>query len=65
MNKNNRKKILNELTKQAELQKLAVDKLVDDVNDANTSDSKEYADKIFDMLLDNMDLDWLDDVIKE
>jgi uncharacterized Fe-S cluster-containing MiaB family protein len=64
VNKNNRKKILNELTKQAELQKFAVDKLVDDINDANISDSKEYADKIFDMLLNNIDLDWLDDVIE-
>lgn len=64
MNKKFRKEALEKLNKKASLEKRAND-AVDDVNLANIEDPQEYANKVFEALLENLKnnikIDGLDD----
>jgi hypothetical protein len=61
MNKTNRKTALEQLTKQAALNKIAED-VIDDVNAANIEDPQQFADKVFQKLLENMQIEGLEDL---
>jgi hypothetical protein len=58
MNKKARKKKLNSIVKEAKLNKVAED-TIQDVNALNTSSAEEYAHKVFEALLNNIDFDEL------
>lgn len=60
MNKKDRKIALAKLTKEAALNKIAED-AVNDVNQANIEDPQQFADKIFQELLNNMKIEGLDE----
>jgi len=56
----NKKNIINKIVKEAKLNKTAQD-AIDKANQSTTQDSKEYADKIFQELLNNLHITGLDD----
>lgn len=60
MNKTNRKVILAKITKQATLNKIAEEAVVD-ANQANIEDPQQFADKVFQQLLNNLHIEGLDD----
>jgi hypothetical protein len=60
MNKKERKLVLTKLTKEASLNKIAED-AINDVNQANIEDPQQFADKIFQELLNNMQIEGLDE----
>lgn len=55
-----KKAIINKIIKEAKLDKTAQD-AINQVNQSNTQDSKEYADKVFQELLNNLHITGLDD----
>jgi hypothetical protein len=60
MNKKDRKIALAKLTKEAALNKIAED-AISDVNQANIEDPQQFADKIFQEILNNMKIEGLDE----
>ena len=58
MNKQDRKIALAKLTKQAALDKIAED-IVDDVNQLDNEDPQQFADKVFQELLNNIKIEGL------
>ena len=59
MNTLDRKTVLAKLTKQAALNKIAEEAVVD-ANDANLEDPQQFADKVFQQLLNNLHIEGLD-----
>jgi hypothetical protein len=55
-----KKTIINKIVKEAKLDKTAQD-AISQVNQSETQDSKEYADKVFQELLKNLHISGLDD----
>jgi hypothetical protein len=55
-----KKTIINKIIKEAKLDKTAQD-AINQVNQSNTQDSKDYADKVFQELLNNLHITGLDD----
>lgn len=60
MNINQRKEKLNQLQKEASLNKIAED-VMSDVNNLDIADPDEYAHQVFLKLLENLHIDGLDD----
>lgn len=60
MNRRDRKLVLTKLTKEAALNKVAED-AINDVNQANIEDPQQFADQIFQELLNNMKIEGLDE----
>lgn len=57
---NNRTKLLSKIEKQAKLDKAAI-KVAQDSNLVETENPQEYAERIFDALLNNIEIEGLED----